>query len=176
MKRQIRRGVFETNSSSTHSVSIYNNEKRKFQDIPKDSEIILDDTYAYGTDIFDETGKLNYVVTMLASIVERKCDYDELEIESFEDMINLNWFKWLTEIVKEESNTEIIYKCPTRYDGKERTSVPFYSTTYDENDTIEDIFTGDCSDIMDNKTKFKERVKDIIYNPSVIIEDKENEY
>ena len=91
-------------------------------------------------------------------------------------MINLNWFKWLTEIVKEESNTEIIYKCPTRYDGKERTSVPFYSTTYDENDTIEDIFTGDGSDIMDNKTKFKERVKDIIYNPSVIIEDKENEY
>ena len=176
MKRQVRVGVFETNSSSTHSVSIYNNANRKFQDIPKDSEIILDDTYAYGTDIFDETGKLNYVVTMLASIVERRCDYDELEIESFEDMINLNWFKWLTEIVKEESNTEIIYKCPTRYDGKERTSVPFYSTTYDENDTIEDIFTGDGSDIMDNKTKFKERVKDIIYNPSVIIEDKENEY
>ena len=37
MKRQIRRGVFETNSSSTHSVSIYNNANRKFQDIPKDS-------------------------------------------------------------------------------------------------------------------------------------------
>ena len=101
---------------------------------------------------------------------------DELQIESFEDMINLNWFKWLAEVVKEESNTEVIYKCPTRYDGKERTSVPFYSTTYDENDTIEDIFTGYDSNVMDNKGKFKERVKDIIYNPSVIIENKENEY
>ena len=62
MKRQIRHGVFETNSSSTHSVNIYNNDKRKFQDIPKDSEVVLDDTYTYGTDIFDELGKLNYVV------------------------------------------------------------------------------------------------------------------
>ena len=40
MKRQIRRGVYETNSSSTHSVSIYNNSKRKFQDIPRNSEVV----------------------------------------------------------------------------------------------------------------------------------------
>ena len=43
MKRQIRIGVFETNSSSTHSVSIYNRSKRVFSDIPRDSEVILDD-------------------------------------------------------------------------------------------------------------------------------------
>lgn len=70
MKRQIRRGVYETNSSSTHSVSIYNNSKRRFQDIPRNSEVVLNDTYEYGTDIFDEVGKLNYVVTMLASSKE----------------------------------------------------------------------------------------------------------
>lgn len=101
MKRQIRRGVFETNSSSTHSVSIYNRGKLQYSDIPRESEIILDGSYSYGTDIFDELGKLNYIVTMLASIIERKCDYDEMKIESFDEMVGLNWFKWLAEVVKE---------------------------------------------------------------------------
>lgn len=176
MKRQIRRGVYETNSSSTHSVSIYNNSKRKFQDIPRNSEIVLDDTYEYGTDIFDELGKLNYVITMLASIIERRCDCNELKVESFEDMINLNWFKWLSDVVKEESNTEVIYKCPTFYDGRDKSYQPYYDTTYDEYDSIETIFVGDDGDTLDNEVKFKNRVKDIIYNPSVVIEDKENEY
>lgn len=172
MKRQIRRGVYETNSSSTHSVSIYNNSKN----IPKNSEVILNDTYEYGTDIFDELGKLNYVVTMLASIVERKCDYDELKVKSFEDLINLNWFKWLSDVVKEESNTEVVYKCPTSWDGSDKSYQPYYDTTYDEYDSIETIFVGDDEDTLDNEVKFKNRVKDIIYNPSVVIEDKENEY
>lgn len=176
MKRQIRCGVYETNSSSTHSVSIYNNSKRRFQDIPRNSEVVLNDTYEYGTDIFDELGKLNYVVTMLASIIERKCDYDELKVESFENMINLNWFRWLADVVREESNTEVIYKCPTYSNGRDKTYQPYYDTTYDEYDSIETILAGDDSDMFDDEMKFKERIKDIIYNPSIVIEDKENEY
>lgn len=176
MKRQIRRGVYETNSSSTHSVSIYNNSKRRFQDIPRNSEVVLNDTYEYGTDIFDELGKLNYVVTMLASIIERKYDYDEQKVESFENMINLNWFRWLADVVREESNTEVIYKCPTYSDGRDKTYQPYYDTTYDEYDSIETILAGDDSDMLDDEMKFKERIKDIIYNPSIVIEDKENEY
>ena len=46
-------------------------------------------------------------------------------------------------------------------------------TTYE---MIENIFTNNDDDIMTNKEKFKERVKFIIYNDDVIIEDKENEY
>ena len=176
MKRQSRRGVFETNSSSTHSVSIYNNSKRRFEDIPKNSEVVLDDKYEYGTDIFDELGKLNYVVTMLASIVEYRCDYDELKVKSFTDMTTLNWFKWLADVVREESNTEIIYKCPTYPNGRDKTCQPYYDTIYDEHDSIETILAGDDSDMLDDEMKFKERIKDIIYNPSITIEDKEEEY
>ena len=65
MKKQIRLSVFESNSSSTHSVSICSNSTIKFQDIPTNSEIVLNDTYEYGTDIFDELGKLNYIDTIL---------------------------------------------------------------------------------------------------------------
>ncbi len=169
MKKQIRFGVFETNSSSTHSVSIYKR-RIEFRDIPKDSEVVLDDTYYYGTDIFDEFGKLNFVVTMLASIIENKWDDEGLKIESFEDMINLDWFKWLAEVVKEESNTDVVYREPAW------SHVPYYDTTYDEYNGIEKVFTGNDDEVMTNKDKFKERVKYIIYNHEVIIESKENEY
>lgn len=177
MKKQIRRSVFETNSSSTHSVSISTNTKLTYSYIPKDSKITLNDTWNYGTDIFDEMGKLNYIVTMLASIIEYRCDCDELEIEkSFESMISLDWFKWLAEVVQEESNTEVVYINPTYINGNKKTYFPYYDTTYDEYDSIEDIFTNYDSEVMTNKEKFKDRVRDIIYNKNVTIEDKENEY
>lgn len=177
MKKQIRRGVFETNSSSTHSVSIYNRGKLQYSDIPRDSEVVLNDTYSYGTDIFDELGKLNYIVTMLASICKRRMDYDELEIEkSFEAMVGLDWFKWLAEVVKEESNTEVVFECPTYRNGDKKTYFPYYDTTYDENDSIDDILTGDDDEVLTNEEKYKERVRDIIYNREIVIEDKENEY
>lgn len=176
MKKQVRRGVFETNSSSTHSVSIYNRSKLMFSDIPKNSEVIINDRYNVGTDIYDELGKLNFVVTMLATIVDNKYYDEELEINSFKQMINFKWFKWLAEVVKEESNTDVIYECPKYYDGSECSLFPYYNTTWDEYSTIESIFTNDNPDIMNDETKFKERVKDIIYNSSIAIEDKENEY
>ena len=176
MKKQIRLSVFESNSSSTHSVSICSNSTIKFQDIPTNSEIVLNDTYEYGTDIFDELGKLNYIVTMLASIVEYREDKNKLHVESFANMIELDWFKWLADVVKDESNTEVIYKCPTSYDGFDRTYSPYYDTTYDEYDSIEKIFTDDNPEVLDDEVKFKKRVKDIIYNSATVIEDKENEW
>lgn len=174
MKRQIRCRVFETNSSSTHSVSIYNH-GAEAKEIPKDSRIVISTRKNEGT-LYSELDKLNHIVVLLASIVEHKHDYEELEIKSFEEMINLSWFKWLAEVVKEESNTEIVYEKPTYWNGKEKTHVPYYDTTYDDDENIENIFTDYDKTILLNEVKFKERVKDIIYNPTMIIEDVEEEY
>lgn len=171
MKRQIRYGVFETNSSSSHSVSIHSKKDKILYDIPKDSEVVLNDDYLTGKYIDDELGKLNYVVKMLATIVEDKDYDDEIEIKSFEEMINLNWFKWLAEVVKEESNTKVIYECP-----KHSRLIPYYDTTWDEQDTIEEIFTNYDSSVLNDEAKFKERVKFIIYDPTVVIEDEEDEW
>lgn len=177
MKRQIRFGVFETNSSSTHSLTIFERGKFEFNDIPRNTEVIIDDKFDIVTDqIFDQMGKLNFVVTMLASICENRYDDDEMEKLEFNDFINLNWFKWLKEVVKEQSNTELIYQRPVYYYGGAYKRFPYYETTYDEDETVEYIFTKGDSSILDDEEKFKERVKYIIYNPEVIIEDKENEY
>lgn len=174
VNKQIRRGVFETNSSSTHSVSIYKRSSTDNQ-IPKNSEITIKTDYERGT-FYSEVDKLNFIVIMLASIVEHKCDYEDLEIKSFDEMINLSWFKWLADVVKEESSTEVIYKVPTYWNGKEKTYVPYYDTTYDEDDSIEEIFTNYELTILYDEAKFKEHVKDLIYNPAIVMEDHEEEY
>lgn len=178
MKRQVRRGVFETNSSSTHSISIYNRGELKYSDIPKDGKIVIDDTLGYGTDIFDEVGKLNYVITMIATICENKDDDGDLPVSnpSFEEMINLKWFKWVSDVVKQESNTEVVYDCPKYHDGSLKTYFPYYETTYDERCSVESILTDGDTSMIDDEEKFKKRVKDIIYNRNIVIEDKENEY
>lgn len=174
--KKIRRGVFESNSSSTHSLTIRDNDTRVFADIPKNSKVVLNDSYVQGIEIFDELGKLNFVVTMLASIVDYRNYEDELHIHSFDNMINLNWFRWLAEVVKEESNTDIIYECPKAYNGQPACWIPYYNITWDEYDSIEDIFTDYSPKILEDEDSFKKRVKHIIYNPSVIIENKEIEY
>ena len=178
MKRQIRRNVFETNSSSTHSLSISTNRKKiEYQDIPRDSTVVLDDSFNTGTEIFDEMGKLNFVVTMLASIIEAtEYEDDPIKIETFEEMIALSWFRWLAEVVKEESNTEVVYDCPVQWNGTHVKYAPYYDTTYDEYESVEEIFTDGDEWVLKDRDKFKARVKDIIYNKNVIIESKENEY
>ena len=174
MKKQIRHGVFETNSSSTHSVSIYK-KKINTNNIPIDTVLNISTDYDRGV-FYSEVDKLNFIVIMLASIVENKCDYEDLEIKSFNEMISLPWFKWLAEVVKEESNTDIIYKVPTYWNGKEKTYVPYYETTYDENNSIEEIFTDFEPEILTDKAKFKELVKNLIYDPTVVMEDVKEEY
>ena len=63
MKRQIRRGVFETNSSSTHSLTMCSEEEYK-DDFQKDWNDLSEDTkqkyytiYAKENDIIDEDAK-----------------------------------------------------------------------------------------------------------------------
>ena len=174
VKRKIRRGVFETNSSSTHTITIYNRGELKYSDIPKNSQIIIDGTHEFGTEIFDEVGKLNFIVTILASILEAKY-YNEIENMTFESMTKYDWFKWLAEVVQEESNTLVIYKCPKNYKGEDVKYAPFYETTYDEYSSLEYILMGNKSSIDDEKV-FKRKIKEIIYDKGYVIENKENDY
>ena len=111
--------------------------------------------------------------------------YDEVDEKNISYYIN-KWnegnYKYLmlfkerkpAEIAKQMlklENTKVIYECPNYYDGTLKKYMPYYETTYDEYEMIENIFTNNDDDIMTNKVKFKERVKFIIYNDDVIIED-----
>lgn len=97
MKFSIRRGVFETNSSSTHSVSIigknplYDHTITK-KDLPEVDKLVVDDRYDKVIGTFGEFGwgpacfnspelKLSYALTMVA---ETECKNIKSSTEYFE--------------------------------------------------------------------------------------------
>ena len=175
---KIRRCVFETNSSSTHSISIYKWTPVKESKIPKNKSIEVKGGVPSQTEIKDELGKLKYIICILASLEENIqnrqgedyiygvdcCSYKD-GYKYFEIMINSNRFKWLKEIIKEKCNTDIKYI--TTDD-----CFPYYETVYNDGSSLESILACDIND----EQSFKERISEIIFEDNYVIEDKENEY
>ena len=100
----------------------------------------------------------------MASILDHD-DRDYDNEPNFEEVINSNMFVWLKEVIKEQRNTDIVYKSDQSY-------FPYFETTYDEDRSIEEILKCDT----DDEKSFKERITEIIFDENYIIEDKENEY
>ena len=99
MKRTIRRGVFETNSSSTHSVTIR-------EDIPSPALKVEDDNKVHAE--FDEFGwewehyftaksKLSYALTM---VVETECK--RREDNTIPNFFETEGFKAINDLIKEK--------------------------------------------------------------------------
>ena len=115
--KQIRVGVFETNSSSTHSISI--GKIPIFEkDIPYNQHIILKlNQFLNDFDEFEEVlyktqlGKLGFVINIITYFITnnteilnvdntlRKYKYDNKFIETYDDFININCFEWIREVV-----------------------------------------------------------------------------
>ena len=81
MKIAIRRGVFETNSSSTHSVSIIGRDNDthtiELSDVPETDDLVVDERYnkvlshfgefGWGPEVYNSPAvKLSYLLTMVA--------------------------------------------------------------------------------------------------------------
>lgn len=105
---KIRKGLFETNSSSTHSLTV-----KKIEDdgkIKYGSHIILKE-YMAGKSAYTEKEKLQFISCVLTSLVEtyynainRKYDCNASEL------FNNSAFLTLKEVLKEERNVELEYQ------------------------------------------------------------------
>ena len=178
--KTIRKNTFETNSSSTHSITISKYQKPREDDIPRnltrDTGKLFsaveygdcgggDDEYACDT-LRTETEKLSFIINMIASVVEdthsdmwdcnRREDIDYNK-KIFKKMVKTDLFVWLQEAVLEETGTMIDYVQP------ENDWFPFYETTYDEWVGIEELLQ------VSNKEKFKNKVKKIIFDKEIFI-------
>jgi hypothetical protein len=109
---------------------------------------------------------------MLATLEERNDDNDELtyDKDNFKEFLSQPKFKWLKELVKEERNTDVIYT------DQSNSSFPYYETTYDDDNGIEYIFSARNKYDLSDESDFKKRCKEIIFDKTICIEDKENEY
>lgn len=187
----VRNNVFETNSSSTHSISICRYEKPQENNIPRNYKDIYmvsefgdvggsDETYACDTHN-TEVSKLRFLINMIASVYEDSELYENWEYERRDDeiykkeyfrkLIIQDLFVWLKEVVFEETGTEIEIEMPSN------NWFPYFEQTYTEYDSIENLLDiEEDENGKYNKDKFKARIKDIIFNSKVYIENENCPY
>ena len=72
---KVRKNVFETNSSSTHSISIEDSEHRNFEyvDIPKNETIIIDEP---DFNKYNNNPSLNIKICYNIDVVETRCSFN----------------------------------------------------------------------------------------------------
>lgn len=187
----VRNNVFETNSSSTHSISICRYEKPQENNIPRNYKDVYmvsefgdvggsDETYACDTHN-TEVSKLRFLINMIASVYEdselyenwkyERRDDETYKKEYFRKLIIQDLFVWLKEVVFEETGTEIEIEMPSN------NWFPYFEQTYTEYDSIENMLDiEEDENGKYNKDKFKARIKDIIFNSKVYIENENCPY
>lgn len=110
---KIRKGLFETNSSSTHSLTV-----KKIEDdgkIKYGSHIILKE-YMAGKSAYTEKEKLQFISCVLTSLVKEY--YAEINRNyncNASELLNNSAFLTLKEVLKEERNVELEYQGQETY-------------------------------------------------------------
>lgn len=193
----IRRNLFETNSSSTHSISLSRPTPEKTDDIPTNTNIFIKpyDKPACGYDdeeieIFayrTQMAKLRYLIHVLVSVLHEQVP--EKYLTEFQDKID-NWqyhpsteekelyaekffklsqFKWLYDMIYEKIGS----KLHIEYDIEK--SFPFWETVYDDNDNLLEVFEFD-NDSWNNEDEFKNKMQQLIFDKNIVIYDKNIPY
>lgn len=136
----VRNNIFETNSSSTHSLTFNNKENYNF--LSPNSKLVIEfiDTNDYGS-LCTLQEKVSYLVSQII-------DKYKYGAWSYEDLINdieENWdFKRIKEYVKGKYNKEIVF--PTKYEGNLEDIVLInhqLTDWHDLDDLLKDIYSYD---------------------------------
>lgn len=180
--KQVRRGVFETNSSSSHSITITKWEPPKEMDILRNSVEVfkvaeMGQAGEYQKVTHEsEIDKLRFVINMIAQAYE-ELTWGESEeyVKSFnnvpfEKLVNHDLFACLKEVVKEETGTEIEFIKPNG------NRFPYFDMAFDDDKYTKDLLDIEIEGTTLNKEKFKTRLKEIIFNKEIIIKDCDNSY
>lgn len=148
---KIRKRVFETNSSSMHSVAIIGSDRmNKLNLLTKivDGEekiVVNSDEYGWtGDDLITPLQKLSYIVTMI-----KYKDYDE-------NIENSKYFEWLSDMVKNYTGYDLVYQS--------------YSSGYYEDGYIDHQSTDTLDKFWsDDEDKFKNNMRDLVFNDKYFI-------
>ena len=141
----IRRGVFETNSSSCHSISIKGDDHYRddFNGEGRDLEIELGE-FGWGPDLLEHPfDKLCYVLVSI--------QYFQPWCKTIADLVKSKEFIWLQDIIREKINYNLVV---------EENSGKFYPLGYIDHDSkylLEDLWS-------DNETVFKDNMREFIFN------------
>lgn len=164
---KVRKNVFETNSSSTHSISIerISNNNFKYINIPKNKNIYINKPeFNMDGDNITEWTKLNALIDFIIGY------YNETDIFKEE---NYNFvrkvdtekpiFNIIKKIIKDECNSELTIPFYDRY---------FYRTDNCGKNSLYILGLNDES----TEQEIYDCFKDIIFNPDINFSHRENEY
>ena len=188
MKKIIRTGVYETNSSSSHAIIIGGRKQRRLDTFPRNSEYIYhlaeygvtysDERSLDVARLYSEVDKARFMLNILACHIDDEYERYPAVVywldwenritnpnRSFEALIAQKPFVWLKELLEEQTGTEFEFEKP------DDSYFPYYRKAYDDNYGLDHINI----DWYDEK-KFKERVSEIIFNPDIIITDADIPY
>jgi hypothetical protein len=146
MKKVIRNGVFETNSSSMHSISL-NVAQDEYEPIKpatgksKNRELTIScGEYGWGPDSCSSWGeKLSYVITSIKA---------NSDVASIEDMQNHRFFKLVKEVVHDFTGMKMVVDSLEGYIDHQ--SVDMLSDYLDDKKSDED-FMNDIKELIFNK-------------------------
>lgn len=159
--KSIRRNVFETNSSSTHSLSITNIAYyEKVEDvIPKGEPLYLGETDSLDFLLCTETtrysgfkDKLHCLMAFLICYYEDKIEYWNNDI-LYEKFMQSCHYLWICELLKEKFDIELTLR-EFRYSGV----------------SMEDDFFESMGLPLFYPVEFKEKVENILTNPNIVLE------
>lgn len=198
--KQIRWWIFETNSSSSHSVSIGPIKRKEIsKDIPRNVPIYEIPEYKVANGhtestiintLITEVSKLSFLFNVIASFIyyDYEEGYDGYIVNTLSCLCgraiseadpndqkkaisqDLIYMRWLREIVQEETGTLIKIPIP------ESNEFPYFDVIY---------FTGSSGDLYDELWKsiedqdealFKSLAREIVFNPEIIIKDSDESY
>lgn len=164
MLKNIRRMVFETNSSSSHSLSIVgaNNMALPRDNTPRNVTVIPGE-YGWGYERLDDVwSRLGYIVTAIQYHDEQICPHIYSDNKDAVVIENSHYFKWLSEMTQDYIGWTLIY---------EKSDDQWYPHGY-----IDHLSVGLLEDyFVEDEAKFKENMRDIIFNDKYdIIIDNDN--
>jgi hypothetical protein len=156
---KIRKNVFETNSSSTHSICLCNLGKNAIKEIPSNQTINIDDDFSIDGDGYNisEWQKLCCIIDMIRY-------YKNGEEE--DSNVSNKLFEGLKRLIKKERNSNLIIKDDVDYEYCDETD-NYYGSDYG----IFDMLTLD----MDDEDTILKAFKDVIFDPNTVVYHKENE-
>ena len=183
--KSIRNLVFETNSSSTHSLTI-RRLSDDVKDIPCNStlNICKEVSFVSNQSVISEMDKLRYMVGLIALQMDYEADRDYFGTEYYsywgqksdegwkkykKNILEFPWLVWLCEVIKEERNTDLVFE-------KNVTEFPYISEKHSfEDDYVWEVLKLEKSEMYE-KDKIKDLFRDLIFNPNVVLEDSVEEY
>ena len=175
MKKQIRRGVFETNSSSLHSLSIHRMgiyTPIKYDDIQDDDNMLHIKFGEFGWEYekySDSYHKLQYALTMVL-------ETDARGAVCADDFYNTEGFKEINELIKEKFNCDGIV-IEDRFETNS-----YYRATWDDeyvylscDGYIDHQSCEDYSSLQDFLNSYGITLEDFIFDPGIeLIIDNDN--